>query len=131
MSDARQKTSFIKQLSEDVRGRLHAMMFSGDLAPGVALLLQGQFNDSLYIVDHGFLDVTRNSEDAASVAVIAAVGVAGVLGAMSLLLGKPVSCSITANGAAKCAYEAKRQSAYIGPSLVDAGALYDARLVSA
>ncbi|HEV8629089.1 MAG TPA: mechanosensitive ion channel family protein [Thermoanaerobaculia bacterium] len=89
---------FFRELEGDAVTQLAAAVTHQHFGSGEVLVREGAHGDSLFIVEHGKVLVTKASDDGSGAVTLATLGEGGFFGEMSLLTGEPRSATVTAEG---------------------------------
>jgi len=90
---------FFGDLDGDAVDELAAAAVHQHFGSGEVLVREGDLGDSLFVIEHGRVRVTKGADGADSTDVtLATLGEGGFFGEMSLLTGEPRSATVTSDG---------------------------------
>jgi small-conductance mechanosensitive channel/CRP-like cAMP-binding protein len=90
---------FLRDLDGDALGLLASAAKHEHYGSGEVLVREGDLGDSLFVIEHGRVRVSKAGTDAGSgVVLLATLGEGAFFGEMSLLTGEPRSATVTSDG---------------------------------
>jgi small-conductance mechanosensitive channel/CRP-like cAMP-binding protein len=93
------QVDFFRELEGDAIARLAAAAGHQHFGSGELLVREGDGGDSLFVVEHGKVRVTKRDADfSGGVVTLATLGEGAFFGEMSLLTGEPRSATVTSEG---------------------------------